>query len=302
MAYKATYFEGAMSKTALFHLVGEQPIPNLLTTRHLRPDVVVLIHTDRTKEDAESLKNILSGYLCYLYGVEPYNLLNIHNALQQFIDQRLIGYQLLFNLTGGTKPMSIAALLIALQRNVPFLYFQTEGGRSLLYRYQFANQGEMQLQQQQEEIRETLRLDDYLRAYVGSYTTEELRNPFEQEVYRVLCGIDGIEILTSVRLRAALEVDFIIRLGNQVGVVEAKTKGGKAGIDQIQAVADQRYLGTYVSKFLVSGSIVDQNNKDLAKAYKIEVIELTSFTINNSLSESDKEELKRRIIEKLKRG
>lgn len=42
---------------------------------------------------------------------------------------------MIFNLTGGTKPMSLAAFLVAFQRKAPFVYFQTEGGHSLLFHY-----------------------------------------------------------------------------------------------------------------------------------------------------------------------
>jgi len=39
-----------MTKTALILLVGEQPLPNLLPTRHINPELVVLVHTNRTRE------------------------------------------------------------------------------------------------------------------------------------------------------------------------------------------------------------------------------------------------------------
>ena len=291
-----------MSKTALILLVGEQPASNLLPTRHLKPDVAVLIHTERTKDTAERLKKLLSNCDCHLCEVVPYELPEIQAALQQFIKQKLQQHRLIFNLTGGTKPMSLAAFLIARQHRAPFVYFQTEGGRSLLYHYQFTDQGEVQ-SEPLKEISETITLDDYLRAQLGYYTTDSPRNAFEERVHQALREIPDLEILTSVRPQGmgALEVDSVIRLGNQVGVIEAKTKGAKDGIDQIQAVAEQRYLGTYVAKFLVSGSAMDQNNKDLAEAYNIEVIELTSYSSTNSLSEQDKEELKRRITAKLGR-
>ena len=94
-------------------------------------------------------------------------------------------------------------------------------------------------------------------------------------------------------------MDFVIRLGNQVGVIEAKTKGAKSGIDQIQAVAEQRYLGTYVAKFLVSGKEVDRNNKNLARAYGIEMIELPSYADTSKISKSDQQMLRERILRKL---
>lgn len=288
--------------TALVLLVGEQPVPNLLPTRHLQPDVAVLVHTDRTKGIAERLKMLL-GRRCLLCPVDPYDLPEIQRALQDFLQRELAGHQLLFNLTGGTKPMFLAALQVAFQHWAPFIYFQTEGGRSLLYFYRFTEQGQAQLEKQ-EEISATITLDDYLRAQVGNYTTEQPRNDFEQQVYQTLQGIPELEIFSSVRPQGleALEVDFVVRLSNQVGVIEAKTKGAKSGIDQIQAVAEQRYLGTYVAKFLISGKAVDRNNKNLAQAYKIEVIELPSYANTGSLSESDREELRQRILRKLTGG
>ena len=292
-------------KTALILLVGEQPLPNLLPTRHINPEMVVLVHTERTKEIAERLKDLLSGRKLLCCPVEPYDLLKIEQTLQDFLSQQIAAseYQLLFNLTGGTKPMSLAAFQVASRHKAPFVYFQTEGGRSLLYCYQFTDQGEVKLEKQ-EEISQTITLDDYLRAQVGSYTIGSPRNDFEEQVYQALRAISDMEILTSVRPQGleALEVDFVIRLGNQVGVIEAKTKGAKSGIDQIQAVAEQRYLGTYVAKFLVSGKQVDRNNKNLAQAYKIEVIELPSYTGIGRLNEGDQQALKRRVLERLRRG
>ncbi|MGC8946817.1 MAG: DUF1887 domain-containing protein [Anaerolineae bacterium] len=288
-------------RSALILLVGEQPAPNLLPTRHLRPDIVVLVHTDHTKDIAKRLEALLSkDCRCLLCNVDPYDLPGIQGALQEFLERELAGYRLLFNLTGGTKQMALAAFQVAYQRSAPFVYFQTEGGRSLLYHYQFTDQGGVRLEKR-EELSTTITLDDYLRAQVGNYTTEQPRNEFEEQVYRTLCEIPGLEILTTVRPQGleALEVDFVIRLGNQVGVIETKTQGKKSGIDRIQAVAEQRYLGTYVTKFLVSGRPVDRNNKNLARAYNIEVIEMPSYASTGSISEQDKENLKQRVHKRL---
>lgn len=51
-------------KTALILLVGEQPAPNLLPTRHLKPDVAVPVHTDRTKDTAKRIEHLLSDCSC----------------------------------------------------------------------------------------------------------------------------------------------------------------------------------------------------------------------------------------------
>jgi len=289
-------------KTALVLLIGEQPLPNLLPTRHIAPNLVVLVHTKRTKEIAERLKDLLS-FEQLLCEVDPYQLPQIERTLQDFLSQHVdkFGYKVLFNLTGGTKPMSLAAFQVAARRKAPFVYFQTEGGRSLLYYYQFTDRGEVELERQ-DELVQTITLNDYLRAQVGFYTTESPRTDFEEQVYQVLREIAELEVFTSVRPQGleALEVDFVIRLGNQIGVIETKTKGAKSGIDQIQAVAEQRYLGTYVTKFLISGSLMDKNNKNLALAYRIEVIELPSYTKTGKISRSDQQMLRERILEKMR--
>lgn len=287
-----------MEKTTLILLVGEQPAPNLLPTRHLKPDVALLVYTDRTEAIANRLGNLLSG--CQHLRVDPYDLSGIQDVLQSFLEQKFSGYRLLFNLTGGTKPMSLAASLVAYKHQAPFVYFQTEGSHSLLYQYRFTGLGMVHLDKQ-EEISETINLDDYLRLQIGNYAKGPPRNAFEQQVYETLQDISGLEVLSSVRPQGleALEVDLVIRLGNQVGVIEVKTRGAKSGIDQIQAVAEQRYLGTYVAKFLVSGESVDLNNKNLAKAYNIEVIELTSYTAANTLSAEDRQILTKRIRARL---
>jgi hypothetical protein len=284
----------------LFSLIGEQPAPNLLPTRRLRPDLVVLAHTARTAPIAANLKALLEPECaCRLCEVDPYEIPKIYNHLVRLVEG-FSGQPLTFNLTGGTKPMMLAAYRLAQEHGSPFVYFQTEGNRSCLYRYAFA-ESSVTLEAT-EELPDTISLDDYLRAYLGTYETGEPRNDFEQQVCDALKATPGMaEVLTSVRPQnlAALEVDFIVRCGNQVGIGEVKTKGAKAGIDQITAVANQRYLGTYIAKFLVSAHPVDRNNRALAKAYNIEVIELPSFTETGQLSEQDRQNLTDAILRRL---
>lgn len=286
---------------ALVLLVGEQPAPNLLPTKRLQPGEAVLVHTDRTQQIAENLKELLKPTCrCTLCRVVPFDIPEIVAQLRSFLDKHVADCALMFNPTGGTKPMALAAFLLALERRAPFIYFQTEGGRSLLYRYTLSPIGKVQLERQ-EALQEAITLDEYLRMYVGSYTTEEPRTDFERQIYRILQDIPELEVLSGVRPQGleALEVDFMVRLGNQVGVVEAKTKGAKSGIDQIQAVAEQRFLGTYMKKFLVSGKPIDRNNKNLAKAYGVSTIELASYGETGRVSEEESQKLVRAVKDRL---
>jgi len=284
---------------ALVLLVGEQPAPNLLPAKHLRPDKAVLVHTEGTRQIAENLERLLTCN-CLLCEVHPYDLTQVIERLRVFLGENLPHHALTFNLTGGTKPMALAAFLLASQRGAPFVYLQTEGNRNRLYYYRFSESGEVQLEKQ-EQLDEVITLDQYLRMYVGHYTTEPPRDEFEQQIHHILQGIPGLEVLTSVRPQglAASEVDFVVRLGNRVGVIEAKTRAAKSGIDQIQSVAEQRHLGTYVVKFLISGRPVDGNNQNLAEAYKITLIELASYSQAGSISDEDRQKLIKNITDKL---
>ena len=284
----------------LISLVGEQPAPNLLPARRLKPDVAVFVYTTRTESTATNLKSLLASRCdSLLCEVDPYHIPSIRDRLDQFISHECPKQPLIFNLTGGTKPMVLAAYQLAREQNSPFVYFQTEGNTSYLYRYVFADR-KIALERM-EQLPETISLDDYLRLYLQSYQTGAPRNALEQQVFEVLEGTPNLEILPSVRPHGlgALEVDFAVRYGNQVGVGEVKTKGAKSGIDQINAVAHPRYLGTYVRKFLISARPVDQNNLDLAGAYRIKVIELPGYAESGELSAADRLKLRQEIVRHL---
>jgi len=285
-------------------LVGEQPAPNLLPTRRLKPDMAVLVLTDRTQRVAENLATLLKHVChCLPCPVDPYEIPKIHDELENFLSNNLSEYAFTFNLTGGTKPMVLAAFCLAKMYSSPFVYFQTEGNRSLLYHYAF--DGDKIILEGSDDLSETISLDDYLRLHLGDYETEAPRNAFEQQVLETLAATPGIaEVFTSVRPKnlGALEVDFAVRCGNQVGIGEVKSKGAKAGIDQINAVADPRYLGTYVHKFLVSAHPVHPNNLDLAEAYRIAVIELSSYGETGTLDPADGEKLGQTVVRRLGGG
>lgn len=287
-------------KRALILLVGEQPAPNLLPTRWLNPDTIVLAYTDRTQRVAENLRKLLqSEYDCLLFGLHPYNLSKSMDKMQEFLSHNLPNHTITFNITGGTKPMALAAFSVAHKYNAPFVYFQTEGQRSRLYRYVFEN-GLIHLSAT-DDLDDTITLDDYLQMYLGSYKVGEPRNHLEDQVRETLQSKPELEVLWSLRPRGldALEIDFVVRLGNQIGVGEVKTKGAKSAIDQINAVADQRYLGTYIKKFLVSAKPLDENNRNLAQAYRVEVIELPSYAQSATLSDDDRHKLIQSVFAQL---
>lgn len=280
-------------RTAMVLLVGEQPAPNLLPVRHMRPDTVVLVYTDGTCRVATNLRALLEpGIKCLLCPVQPFEITYTSGKLQSFLTSEASDYELVFNVTGGTKPMALAAFGAAQSMGAQMVYLQSEGGRPRLFSYHF--QGQRLVLTGEAELGDRISLDEYLRMYLGQYTSGEPRNDFERQVAGTLRSTQGVdEVLTSVRPQGlgALEVDFVVRCGNQIGIGEVKSKGAKDGIDHLNAVCDPRFLGTYVRKFLVSATALDTNNKDLAAAYGIEVVELLSFAQTRRLDAQDQERL-----------
>ena len=252
----------------------------------------MLVHTGRTAATAENLRTLLQPHCtCLLCDVDPYHVPEIYEELNRFLREKAAGEPLVFNLTGGTKPMVLAAYRLAQERNSDFFYFQTEGNRSRLTRYRF--QDGLVVLDGADELPETISLDDYLRLYLGAYRSGEPREELERQVLETLKATPGLEVLSSLlpRGQPALEIDFAVRYGNQVGIGEIKRKGAKSGIDQINAVAHPKYLGIYVRKFLVSARPVDRNNRLLAQAYRIEVIEVPGYAERGALDADDRERL-----------
>jgi hypothetical protein len=140
--------------------------------------------------------------------------------------------------------------------------------------------------------------------YLGTYETGSPRDPLEEQVFSELQATPGLEILTCVRPKGlgALEVDFAVRFGNQIGIGEVKSKAAKKAIDQLNAVAHPNYLGTYVRKFLVSAHPVDRNNLELAEAYRMQVIKVPSYTEAGILDAKDRQSLTRRVVQRLGGG
>jgi len=291
----------------MISIIGEQPIPNLLALRYERPTESVLIFTDFTRSTAERLHNLITkDSQCYLLQTDPYDIQSIYKDLREVIERySWHGEDLVFNLTGGTKPMVLAAYRVAAELQSSFLYLQSEGRRSRLYRYEFDAGTYRKVSD--EFLPELITIDEFVQAYLGRIPQrrkkqrDEFGKAFEDAIAAALRDIN-LEVKVGVHLAGALEVDLMVRYENQVGVIQAKTgksAGEKRGLDQLNAVCDQRYLGTYTRKILAINTTWDKtrtNLKELADAWKITVIELPSFSQDSlSLSPTDKRYLQETV-------
>lgn len=294
----------------LVSLIGNQTIPNLLPLRYFKPGAALAVHSDFTARAYQRLKELLKDEVALeSLPVNAYDIRAIQNALLTEIRrQGLAAPDLLFNLTGGTKPMSLAAYLVAAEINAPVIYLQSEGERSRLFRYEF-HKGEPTLAGD-EILPGLISIDDYLRAYVGD-KYEERRSVLDEDGHRfeqaIAAALEPMvdELKCGISLQGVVDLDLAVRCDNQVGVIEAKLgkNGPKHAIDQLNTASGQTYLGTYALKFLLSdqdwGKFADL--KALAEARQIRVIELPGSRGQVSLSPENTEKLRTEVAKGLGR-
>jgi hypothetical protein len=296
----------------MISLIGEQPIPNLLPICYQPPAAAVLVHSDFTHAAAQRLEPLLpAGCEPVPCRVSAYDIAAIHAELIKLLAEKdWAAAELVFNLTGGTKAMALSTYLLAAELRAPFLYLQSEGKKTRLYRYEF-KEGNVPQIAEDKLLPGLITIDDYLRAFVGDYNTGSFANDdaggrFERAIHAALhLMVD--EIAVSVWLAKALEVDFVVRCDNQVGIIEAKTGRNKikAAIDQLNTAGGQHYLGTYTQKMLVSDLAWDKsfsNLRELATARRIQVIELPSFREQGELSDEDADRLAQSVCQYLGRN
>ncbi len=298
------------TKMVMITLIGEQPIPNLLPLRHCRPSKAVFLCTDRTQRVAGRLKRLVEEkdqITADIILTSPYDMRKIKEDLEEFTQhQGWTSSELIFNLTGGTKIMMLAAYSIARRMCAPFIYLQSEGNQSIVRRYEFCDGDDVEVAS--EEVSGVITIEDYLLAHVDDLPSrnnppppgkKKLGELFEGAIEEAIRGVVD-ELESRLCWPSKLELDLVVRIGNQVGIVQAKTgkaAQGRDGLDELQILA-REYLGTYTKKILVINQRWDERSpmRDLAKAWQITLIELPSFTESHpSLSEEDRERLQSEV-------
>ncbi|MDW8318516.1 MAG: hypothetical protein RMN53_11835 [Anaerolineae bacterium] len=291
----------------LLHLVGEQPMPVLLPDRFLRPERSLLVCTTKTRPVAERLQRLLPH--AAIEETDPYDLPAILARLHSLApaDQPAV-----VNLTGGTKMMMLAAFALAMQRGWECVYLESEHRPATLHRY--TTRGGLK-RQAQDKLPTLITAADYLNAHLPGFRAEGFSRDddgyltdggvFEEAVYRALQPhVD--EVLAGVRPEGVadqIEMDLVIRVGNQVGVAEIKLGGReerpKQGIDQLSTAAGREYLGTYTARFLVTANPLGRSVLQLAKEKQVTVVALTNYRLGDPLSPADRERLVQAVRQRL---
>lgn len=292
----------------LIALVSTKPVLNLLSLRHLQPQEVLFVGTPEWHANAQHLQALI-GRETAVHLTEVRNP-NDPQAVRQAIATKVrkLGWSpgdITVDLTGGTKIMSIIAYQMALEHNADIADVELVNGRYHLRTYHVEN-GRIH-HFEETTLPPLITIADYLHAHVPGFKEEGVsRNQrgqidsgghFEATLYQALAPhVD--ELLSGVRPAGVgnqIEIDLILRCGNHVGIVEAKTGANKAGIDQLDTAGNPAYLGPYTQKFLITGQYLSRAYKSLALAQQICVIELPGYIEGKALSAQEADRLIRTI-------
>ncbi len=289
-------------------LVGEQPLPNFLLARHEHSDSLLFVYTPKTEPVYEKLKAALHQPEETIYDLltDPFDIITIIKDLNaKLAEPKIAAYKsFVFNLTGGTKAMSLAAYHVAQQYNASIVYMESEGKHNQVFRYEWEQQ---QLQEPKSEILpECIQLKDFFNIHLGIRKWRASTPPhndgglLEQAIVETLRS-QGYEVMSNISTMN-LEIDAAVRFGNQVGIVEAKLddKGKKLdGIKQLSTA--KRHLGTFTQQFYVINVTPTPDQREIVAVADIKVISLLEYRRGaTSLSPNDTKELIKQVDEALK--
>lgn len=274
-------------------IAGEQAAPNLLTIQHLQPGRVIILHSKFAKSVsmANNLKLLMgrADTETELHEVDEYDVQKVREKVAELIQHQS---PVIVNVTGGTKPMSLGALEAARNCGAQPLYVRSQDGKTLVDFYRFDN--DLVGIQHTVSLNGTISLNDYITSYFGDswkevgFGGDGIGKAFEMAVYNLLTECTD-EVISGWRDNSnQVDMDFVFRCNNQIGIVQAKT-GKEAlkleGIKQLLVGGDQRFFGTYAKRFLVINRKWGKNEKnkfEFCQETNITVVELPSFVSETS--------------------
>jgi hypothetical protein len=301
----------------LVELLYAQPILNLLPIRYLKPDEVLFVGTRDTQPVYQRLQNLVRDETeVRLTEVRDHTN---PTAMIRAIGKKLrklgwspgdtsTGDVLVFNVSGGSRMMALATYALARNRQSRVVDAELVRGQYQLRLYDLWEHLGLH---EDVTLPTLITIADYLKAHVPGFDEDgfskdrrgriDFGGRFEERIYRTLAPhVD--EVLAGVRpagVKNQIEIDLVVRKGNRVGIVEAKTGVKKAGIDQLDTAGNPRYLGEHIIKMLITGSYLPRAHKSLAFAQEIRVIELPSYEDRRGISPKDQQWLVSQVLEGL---
>ena len=256
--------------TTLVCLIGEQPIPNLLPIFHFSPSHVVLVMTrlPRLVPIVNALKQVLQEkniITTLLTLSNEYSISDCYTELEEQLRQKDI-VPTHINITGGTKPMSLAAFLLAEKNSLPVYYLESNREqKNQLYESAFDNHILKQVSVQ--NIHQQISLVDFIRSFGYETTERQPRDALEIAVSTAIRACGLFEMRTGIQIDAQgnSDIDIMLRYEDRYAMIEVKQVARelckncgkkvkpkpKQALEQVVTISEQRIFGTYTNRILI---------------------------------------------------
>lgn len=307
-------------KTVLVSLIGHQPLPNLLVLRYVKPDVVIFIYSSSSDPQLINRKNWLVQLtkcdgievLEPSSGVDPWDFNSVPNLLAYellSIDFKSVSF--IFDVTGGTKAMSVGLSRAAAKLRGEIVYLESERSDSYLRRYRFTEDGNL-LASEPEKLPKLVTLKDFFYIQLGLEEAQLKPAPsdpnkkgiqFEINVRNTLAGLVD-DMLYSIKPLDSEEIDIVLQKRNRFAIIECKAREDDErrayGILQLNNLASERYLGTYTGKIL---AVVAHYSRDaspnfkMAKQHKVHLLELPNWEPNRQWTVTELQEFEKAVYQ-----
>ena len=262
----------------LLSLVGEQPIPNLLPLWQYpgKYSAIQFAVTDRTQKIAEQMREFIKNdpklqsiNIEESLRLSAYDLQHSRRQIASAIVQNeSIGNPLTVNLTGGTKIMSLAAMLAAFGTDVPLLYVSTEEKKIIHYRSDGT-------EKKQDELQIHISVETYLKAHglevsnnnefnphLGQYNHPSQKGDYLELKVENLAHESGYfdDVRRGVYIRKQTklglvtnELDIVVTRNGRMAVCSCKSGKHieKEIIYELAALSQREKAGIYCGKVLV---------------------------------------------------
>ncbi|MCL6511319.1 MAG: hypothetical protein K6U78_11570 [Anaerolineae bacterium] len=249
---------------------------------------------------------------CQSLRCDAYDIARLVEALREALDPHREA-ELVFNLTGGTKAMVLAANQVALQHRAQVVYLESEHIQNVLYEYCYDDRQNLKFLRRT-ELPGLISIAQFLDAHIGKGKWKEMGpskdsgGSFEQAVANALTAklppppqaevAQGIRFLGSQDgKRPQADLDMVVRCGNQFARIECKSQGKTTTLDalkQLNMVTE--LLGTYTRKFIAMSGSPNPDHAEVYQATRTQVVELLSFD-GKRLSDEDQAKLANKIAE-----
>lgn len=149
-------------------LVGREALPVFYTIMEHNPDITYLLVTEQTNETAANLKKVMGtlGQACQTIQVLPYDIKRAEASCEAIHEKHGETAEYVYNLTGGTKVMSLGAYRCGERHEAQLLYTDSRScidlrsGESVTLSESLVNETIFALQGQQLKHHKVWQVDD----------------------------------------------------------------------------------------------------------------------------------------------